>query len=142
MPVDFWPEPAATTKTPGPPPSPPSSPPTSGASPTTTPCSFGLDFNFQFVDDVDCFTGDGEDMLIAPTSLDIGPNLLTSPVLLTEIDIQTCTEDDVPFDSFLQIERNDYAQAMVGGTAMMMGSSEQDEATVGAKDRPPPKPPD
>merc|ERR1712002_115649 len=35
--------------------------------------------------------------------------------LLKEIDIQTCTKDDIPFESpfNLQIKRNDYAQALV-----------------------------
>ena len=39
--------------------------------------------------------------------------VVTSPALIKEIDIQTCTKDDIPFDSpfTLQIKRNDYAQA-------------------------------
>merc|ERR1712088_350392 len=41
--------------------------------------------------------------------------VVTSPALIKEIDIQTCTKDDIPFDSpfTLQIKRNDYAQALV-----------------------------
>jgi len=41
--------------------------------------------------------------------------VVTTPALIKEIDIQTCTKDDIPFDSpfTLQIKRNDYAQALV-----------------------------
>ena len=38
--------------------------------------------------------------------------VVTNSCLLKEIDIQTCTKDDIPFESpfNLQIKRNDYAQ--------------------------------
>merc|ERR1712226_636907 len=38
--------------------------------------------------------------------------VVTTPAMIKEIDIQTCTKDDIPFDSpfTLQIKRNDYAQ--------------------------------
>merc|ERR1712045_764197 len=41
--------------------------------------------------------------------------VVTNSCLLKEIDIRTCTKDDIPFDSpfSLQIKRNDYAQALV-----------------------------
>merc|ERR1711993_199019 len=41
--------------------------------------------------------------------------VVTNSCLLKEIDIQTCTKDDIPFESpfNLQIKRNDYAQALV-----------------------------
>jgi len=41
--------------------------------------------------------------------------VVTTPAMIKEIDIQTCTKDDIPFDSpfTLQIKRNDYAQALV-----------------------------
>ena len=41
--------------------------------------------------------------------------VVTNSCLLKEIDIQTCTKDDIPFESpfNLQIKRNDYAQVTV-----------------------------
>ena len=38
--------------------------------------------------------------------------VVANSCLLKEIDIQTCTKDDIPFDSpfSLQIKRNDYVQ--------------------------------
>merc|ERR1712110_694978 len=41
--------------------------------------------------------------------------VVSNSCLLKEIDIQTCTKDDIPFESpfNLQIKRNDYAQALV-----------------------------
>merc|ERR1712184_19957 len=41
--------------------------------------------------------------------------VVANSCLLKEIDIQTCTKDDIPFESpfNLQIKRNDYAQALV-----------------------------
>jgi protein arginine N-methyltransferase 1 len=41
--------------------------------------------------------------------------VVTSACLLKEIDIQTCTKDDIPFQSdfMLQLKRNDYVQALV-----------------------------
>merc|ERR1712212_1092453 len=41
--------------------------------------------------------------------------VVTNSCLVKEIDIRTCTKDDIPFDApfNLQIKRNDYAQALV-----------------------------
>jgi len=41
--------------------------------------------------------------------------VVTNSCLLKEIDIQTCTKDDIPFESpfHLQVKRNDYIQAFV-----------------------------
>jgi len=41
--------------------------------------------------------------------------VVSNSCLIKEIDIQTCTKDDIPFDApfNLQIKRNDYAQALV-----------------------------
>ena len=40
--------------------------------------------------------------------------VVTNSCQLKEIDIQTCTKDDIPFESpfNLQIKRNDYAQVL------------------------------
>ena len=40
---------------------------------------------------------------------------MTNSCLIKEIDIQTCTKEDIPFTSpfHLQIKRNDYMQALV-----------------------------
>ena len=40
------------------------------------------------------------------------PQVVTNSCLIKEIDIQTCTKDDIPFTSpfHLQIKRNDYMQ--------------------------------
>ena len=41
--------------------------------------------------------------------------MVTNSCLIKEIDIQTCTKEDIPFTSpfHLQIKRNDYMQALV-----------------------------
>ena len=41
--------------------------------------------------------------------------VVTNSCLIKEIDIQTCTKEDIPFTSpfHLQIKRNDYMQALV-----------------------------
>lgn len=41
--------------------------------------------------------------------------VITNSCLIKEIDIQTCTKDDIPFESpfNLQVKRNDYVQALV-----------------------------
>ena len=45
----------------------------------------------------------------------VAPQVVTNSCLIKEIDIQTCTKEDVPFTSpfHLQIKRNDYMQALV-----------------------------
>ena len=55
--------------------------------------------------------------LLASDFLLVTPNtqVVTNSCLIKEIDIQTCTKEDIPFTSpfHLQIKRNDYMQALV-----------------------------
>ena len=45
----------------------------------------------------------------------VNTQVVTNSCLIKEIDIQTCTKEDIPFTSpfHLQIKRNDYMQALV-----------------------------
>ena len=47
--------------------------------------------------------------------------VVTNSCQLKEIDIQTCTKDDIPFESpfNLQIKRNDYAQVSIFGSELI-----------------------
>ena len=47
--------------------------------------------------------------------------VVTNSCQLKEIDIQTCTKDDIPFESpfNLQIKRNDYAQVSSFGSELI-----------------------
>ena len=49
-------------------------------------------------------------LLVTPST-----QVVTNSCLIKEIDIQTCTKEDIPFTSpfHLQIKRNDYMQALV-----------------------------
>ena len=109
--------------------------------------SFGLHFDFPYMDEcetkdeVNCY--DNVVGLLTVTDLFATPSavIVVTSLALKEIDIQTCTKYDIPFDlpSAQQIEQNDYAQALVSVTFFLDG-----EVMVGAKPhgtRTSPKPP-